>query len=117
MLEEIAACVRQGQSFAVETTLSGLRYRSHIRRWRADGYHVTLFFLSLPDAETAIDRVAQRVRHGGHHISEPVIRRRFATGLDNFEKIYKPIVDAWMHFDNSGPAPILLAWGETDESN
>jgi predicted ABC-type ATPase len=44
MLEEMAECVRKGESFAFETTLSGLSYLSRIREWRAKGYHVSLFF-------------------------------------------------------------------------
>ena len=57
MLKEIAECVRRGDSFAFETTLSGLSYLGQIRQWRAQGYHVSLFFLRLPDAETSIARV------------------------------------------------------------
>ena len=37
MLEEIAACVARRDSFAFETTLSGLGYLRHIRAWRAAG--------------------------------------------------------------------------------
>jgi predicted ABC-type ATPase len=112
MLEEIANCARRGESFAFETTLSGLAYIAHIKAWRGAGYHVSLFFLSLPDAEVAIARVAGRVRQGGHNIPEDVIRRRFAAGLHNFEKAYKPAVDAWAKYDNEGESPILLEWGE-----
>jgi predicted ABC-type ATPase len=112
MLEEIAACARRGESFAFETTLSGLGYLAHIRRWRAQGYHVSLFFLSLPNADVAVARVAERVRQGGHHIPEEVIRRRFAVGLHNFERAYKLAVDAWAKYDNVGERPILLEWGE-----
>lgn len=61
MLEEIEACVARSESFAFETTLSGVGYRQRIRRWRELGYHVSLFFLRLPAAGTAIDRVATRV--------------------------------------------------------
>ena len=39
MLEEIADCVRRGESFAFETTLSGLGYRRHIDQWRTLGYY------------------------------------------------------------------------------
>ena len=81
MLEEIAGCVRRGESFAFETTLAGFSYLARIRQWRAKGYHVSLFFLCLPDAETAIARVAERVRQGGHDIPAEVIRRRFTAGL------------------------------------
>lgn len=112
MLEEIAACVRRGESFAFETTLSGLAYLRHIAEWRARGYHVALFFLALPNAETAIARVAERVRQGGHSIPEAVIRRRFAAGLRYFDQHYKPRVSAWAKYDNAGAEPLLLEWGE-----
>jgi predicted ABC-type ATPase len=112
MLEEIADCTRQGVSFAFETTLAGLAYLAHIKQWRTQGYHVSLFFLSLPDAEVAIARVAERVRQGGHHIPEDVIRRRFVAGLRNFDGVYKQAVDAWAKYNNMGESPILLEWGE-----
>jgi predicted ABC-type ATPase len=112
MLEEIAACVRRGESFAFETTLSGQAYLRHITRWRAQGYHVTLFFLALPNPETAIARVAERVIQGGHSIPVPVIRRRFAAGLQNFDRHYKQCVNAWAKYDNAGIEPLLLEWGE-----
>jgi predicted ABC-type ATPase len=108
MLEDIAECVRKGESFAFETTLSGLSYLARIRQWRLQGYHVSLFFLCLPDAETAIARVAERVRQGGHDIPEMVIRRRFAAGLRNFHAAYKSCVNEWALFDNVGEAPVLL---------
>ena len=114
MLEEIASCVRRGESFAFETTLSGLSYRARIRQWRAQGYHVSLFFLCLPDAEAAIARVAERVRQGGHDIPEAVVRRRFAAGLRNLENGYKSAVDTWAKYDNVGESPTLLEWGENE---
>ena len=112
MLQEISAHARRGESFAFETTLAGVGCLAHIKAWRAAGYHVSLFFLALPDAEVAIARVAERVRQGGHNIPEGVIRRRFAAGLRNLENAYKPAVDAWAKYDNVGESPILLEWGE-----
>ncbi|MGN6315348.1 zeta toxin family protein [Trinickia sp.] len=112
MLEEIEQYARHGESFAFETTLSGLAYLRHIQQWKAQGYRVSLYFLSLPDAETAIARVAERVRQGGHDIPELVIRRRFAAGLKNFEQRYRHVVDDWALYDNSGNTPIMLEWGE-----
>ena len=112
MLEEIAACVRRSESFAFETTLSGLAYLRHITQWRAQGYHVALFFLALPNAEAAIARVAERVRQSGHSIPEAVIRRRFAAGLRHFDQDYKQRVSTWAKYDNAGAEPLLLEWGE-----
>jgi predicted ABC-type ATPase len=112
MLEEIADCARRGESFAFETTLAGLGYLAHIRLWRAQGYHVSLYFLELPSADFAVARVAQRVRQGGHHIPEEVVRRRFAAGLRNLEQAYKPAVDAWARYDGVNFPPTLLEWSE-----
>jgi predicted ABC-type ATPase len=113
MLEEIDLCVRRGESFAFETTFSGLTYLRHIAAWRAQGYRVSLYYLSLPNAETAIERVASRVRQGGHHVPENVIRRRFVAGLENFRQHYKDAVDDWVLYDSSGAEPVMIEWGET----
>ncbi len=48
-----------------QNTWEPLHYAQHIRRWREAGYHVSLFFLSLPNPKMAIDRIAERVRQGG----------------------------------------------------
>jgi len=108
MLEEMADCARKGESFAVETTLSGLHYLALITQWQAQGYFVSLYFLSLPNVDMAIARVAERVKQGGHDIPTEVIRRRFSAGLRNFHTVYKSAVNAWALFDNSGETPILL---------
>src|SRR6476661_3330562 len=62
MLSEIERRVRKGESFAFETTLSGHAYARVIPAWRNAGYRVKLIFLSLPNPELAIARVAARVR-------------------------------------------------------
>jgi predicted ABC-type ATPase len=112
MLRETMECAAKGESFAFETTLSGLAYLRHIRQWRSQGYRVTLYFLSLPSVDIAIERVSQRVRQGGHAIPESVIRRRFAVGRTNFSKHYQRIVDDWAVYDNSGGEPVLIEWME-----
>ena len=112
MLQEIAECTQRGDSFAFETTLSGLSYLRQIRQWQDQGYRVSLYFLKLPDAETAIARVASRVRQGGHNIAPQIIRRRFAAGWENFQHHYCDKVDVWALYDSAGNAPIMLEWGE-----
>lgn len=112
MLQEIQACVDRKETFAFETTLAGRGYLQHIKHWRTLGYHIHLFFLSLPDADLAIARVAARVMQGGHHIPDDVVRRRFVAGLHNFHSVYKMHVNAWALYDNAGDEPTLLGWGE-----
>jgi predicted ABC-type ATPase len=112
MLQEIQGNAARREGFAFETTLSGLGYLRHIRDWRSSGYHVTLFFLTLPSIEMAITRVAERVGQGGHDIPEAVIRRRFVTGVRNFYGHYRDAVNAWAVYDNSGDQPMLTHWSE-----
>ena len=111
MLLEIAEHVRHRDSFAFETTLSGRIYARHILMWREQGFTVKLFFLRLDSPELAIARVRQRVKAGGHNVPEVTIRRRFASGLRNFEEIYKTIVDEWALYDNSSRTPLLVEEG------
>ena len=108
MLQMIAERVRAGDSFSLETTLSGRSYARSIPQWQAQGYRVELYFLRLPSPDMAVDRVSRRVREGGHHIPEDVIRRRFDLGWRNFRFLYRDLVDSWELYDNSGTAPLLL---------
>ena len=112
MLAEIHRRVRSGNSFAFETTLSGHGYAKMIPRWRAAGYYVKLIFLNLPTPDLAVARVKARVAQGGHNVPESVIRRRFESGVRNFSDLYRPLVDVWEWFDNSGITPRLISAGE-----
>ena len=67
---------------------------------------------SLPNVETAVERVALRVQQGGHNIPANIIRRRFASGLVNFQHHYKMAVSDWALYDNTGMEPALLEWSE-----
>jgi len=106
--------VAAGSSFAFETTLSGLGYLRKIVIWQELGYQVKLWFLSLPNDDVAVSRVALRVAQGGHNIPEAVIRRRFKAGLTNFHERYSQVVDSWAFYDNSGLQPRLNNWIENE---
>jgi len=109
-LEAIARHVVQRESFAFETTLSGRTYARQIPHWQGLGYRVELFFLSLPSADMAVQRVAERVRQGGHNIPEATIRRRFEAGRRLLTELYQPLVDQWVVYDNAGDEPVLMDW-------
>ena len=114
-LREMEAHVAKGEDFATETTLSGRTYAKRIRRWRAAGYRVAIIYLRVPSADYSVARVARRVREGGHHIPEAVIRRRFERSWRNFRDLYRKVVDEWRVYDNSGEIPVLLE--ESEEWN
>ena len=117
MLEAMEHHTEKKESFAFETTLSGISYVQKIIEWKKLGYKIKLFFLKLPNVEMAIARVAERVKQGGHNIPEDVIRRRYENGYKNFITVYKPIVDEWVLFDNSHQKPIMIDYGEHNEKS
>lgn len=108
MLAEMDRLAADGRSFAFETTLSGRGYLRRIRRWRADGYHITLFFLQLPSPQHAVDRVRERVAHGGHHVPDNVVSRRYHAGLKNLRNLYSPAADVWELWDGRGMRPRMI---------
>jgi predicted ABC-type ATPase len=102
----------QKADFAVETTLATVKLAPRIDRLRGLGYQTHLIFFWLPTAELAVERVAARVRAGGHGVPEPTIRRRFASGLRHFFGTYRDTVDTWRMYDNARLTdPELIASG------
>lgn len=111
VLSEMRRRVKWRTSFAFETTLSGRTYARQIPRWQAVGYEVQLIFLKLRSVQLALARVKARVAQGGHRVPRAVVSRRFKKGWENFEHLYRSIVDSWELYDNSGERPILLGRG------
>jgi len=111
MLARLDELARRGESFAFKTTLASHSYVKRIMYWQKRGYHIAICFLSLPNVETAVARVAERVRMGGHDVPEEVVKRRYVAGRENFNELCRTIVDSWVVFDNSGASPALMEWG------
>ena len=109
LLEQIRLLASKRSDFGFETTLAGVTYVSLLRKLRAQGYQIHLFFLWIPTVEVALARIADRVRRGGHEIPEPVVRRRFRKGIHHLFRLYRPLLDAWTLIDNSGAVPRAVA--------
>jgi predicted ABC-type ATPase len=109
MLERMHELIGSRQSFAFETTCAGRAYLPMLQRCKADGWRVTLVFLWLPSPQDAVDRVARRVRQGGHNIPGDVIVRRYWAGLSNMRLLYLPLADVGTIYDNSDEQGMLIA--------
>jgi predicted ABC-type ATPase len=112
MLERMQHLAEAEANFAFETTLASRSFAPWLARLKRRGYHVHVLFLWLESADLAVDRVAARVRVGGHDVPEETVRRRYERGLRNFFQLYLPLVDSWQMFDNSRAGrPQLVASG------
>lgn len=101
MIDRILYLLKEGQTFAFETTLATRSYVKLIRQAQKRGYFVSLLFFSLATPEQAVRRVAKRVSLGGHNIPTDVVGRRYEAGLRNLFSLYIPVVDFWAFYDNS----------------
>jgi predicted ABC-type ATPase len=109
MLERLRELAGRREDFSFETTLSGRAYAAWLAEIRRAGYRVRLDFLWIPDLTITNRRVEQRVRKGGHDIPEEVQRRRFQLGIRNLAELYRPLIDWWRLYDNTGSRPHLVA--------
>jgi predicted ABC-type ATPase len=110
MLARLKVLAGLRADFAFETTLASRTFAPWLNKLRESGYRAHLIFLSLPNVDLALERVAERVRLGGHNVPPDVVRRRFVGGLRNFFSLYRPRVDSWQLIDNSKmDAPSVIA--------
>lgn len=115
MIDRILHLLKEGETFAFETTLATRSYVKLIQRAQKRGYFVTLLFFSLSTPEQAVARVAKRVSQGGHNIPYDVILRRYEAGLQNLFQLYLPVVDYWTLYDNSDCPGEKIAYGWKDQ--
>lgn len=101
MLKRLKELICSGKNFVFETTGSGTNYIKHLKEAQVKGYEVNLMFLWLPSPDLAVERVARRVKQGGHNVPEDTIRRRYYNGLKNLVHYYLPLVDKALVLDNS----------------
>lgn len=111
MLKRIDQLLDGEESFSIETTLATRSYQKLIARAREKGFKVELLFLYLNSPELARLRVNQRVSEGGHNIDSDVIRRRYEKGINNLMRIFIPMADQWVVYDNSENPRICIAAG------
>ena len=101
MLGRLNALAEARESFAFESTLSSRSFAPFLRRLKAQGYRIAIYYFSLANAQLAVRRVRLRVSLGGHDVPADVVRRRFTRSRENFFALYAPIADDWALFDNS----------------
>lgn len=89
-----------GVSFNQETTLCGHMIFRNIDKAKQLGYVIDLNYVGLDSVELAKERVAIRVKNGGHGIPDEDIERRYYESIKNLELLV-PICDHVKIYDNS----------------
>lgn len=98
-VERLEKALTDGVSFTQETTLSGGYTRKLARRAKDAGYYIRLYYVGLDTAQESIQRIANRVRKGGHNIPTHDVEARFSRRFSDVEKVL-PYCDEARFFDN-----------------
>ncbi len=101
LLTRVHQLIDEKVSFALETTLSGKTYLALIEKAKELGYDVRLYYIYLNSVELSLNRIADRVREGGHNVPREDVLRRYDRSLQNFFELYLPLADEWRIIDNS----------------
>jgi predicted ABC-type ATPase len=108
MLARLRDLAARRVDFSFETTLSGRAYAPLLRELRAAGYFIQLDFVWILNLDITRSRVRQRVTKGGHNIPDDVQLRRFHLGIRNLAELYRPLLNYWRLYDNTGGEPHLV---------
>lgn len=117
MLKHLDELAEARENFALETTLAARSYAGWLAGLKASGYEVYLFYYWLNSPELAINRVAERVEAGGHHIPDATVRQRYARSVRNFFELYRPVVTEWRVYDNTEKQSRLIVFGRGDREH
>jgi predicted ABC-type ATPase len=105
MIRRLRQLLAGRKDFAFETTLSGYGYIPMLEEAQAAGYRIRMDFLWVASLEVTLERIRQRVRKGGHDIPSEVQQRRFGKGIRMLIDHYRPLLDEWRIYDNTGEEP------------
>ena len=100
-LRERAEALARGDSFAIETTLSGQSELRLIRDARERGYVVTMSYFALGDPLDNVKRVQLRAQEEKRTVPEADVVRRYARSLGALAPIADELTRLYV-YDNSG---------------
>lgn len=101
MLQQIDKLITARKNFAFETTGASHVFAEKLKKAKAAGFKIGLFYVWLPNADMAKERVRLRVIQGGHNIPETTIERRYNRGLVNLVRLYLPLADVADIYDGA----------------
>ena len=99
--QKIKECIKQGASFAFETVFAMDNLPHFLRAAKSDGYQITIHFIAVDNVELNVERVALRVKQGGHNIPTDLIRSRHKKVIALLPELIL-FADKIVVYDNTG---------------
>lgn len=98
-------CIEAQRSFSFETVMSHPSKIDILKRAKAVGFFVQLYFVGIDDPRTNVDRVAFRVAQGGHDVPQDRIIARWHRTMALLADAVSTADQAFV-FDNSHGTPL-----------
>lgn len=98
-VQRIADCLDKGVNFTQETTLSGVRTLKTIQKARDNGFFIRLYYVGIGSSAESLDRIANRVRKGGHDIPAEDVKRRYEKRFEDLARVL-PYCNEVRFYDN-----------------
>ena len=87
-------------SFNQETTLATRDTIRNAKIARETGYYTEMHYVGVDSADLAIERIAKRVKDGGHGIPEALVRKRYNKSIRNLLEAIK-VFETVFVYDNT----------------
>lgn len=103
-----ALAVATGYSVAFETVMSHPSHLALLQQAREQGYRVIAHLVSLDAPDRNVQRVALRVKEGGHDVPETSTRARFPKTVAAFPCAVSLAHEAYVYDNSSSAQPLRL---------
>lgn len=103
-------CLLEGKSLIFETVMSAPDKLDYIRRAKALGYFIRMFFISTDNPSINASRIARRVMKGGHDVPISKIISRYTKSIVNCAIIAKEVNRLYVYdnsIDDCKPRPLF----------
>lgn len=105
-------CIEKGLSFNQETTLTGNSIIKLVNQIKEKGYKIHLFYVGVNSPKIAKERIAERVKKGGHDIPNETVEKRYYESIENLKKILLK-VDLAEIYDNTNFYTLVITKRES----
>ncbi len=101
VLKRVSDLIDNGESFSIETTLSGKTLEKLLKKASQSGYKIEMHYIFCADLRVNLSRIKNRVKQGGHHVPADDVRRRYWRSLQNLYSPYFVLCDSVIIYDTT----------------
>ena len=107
--------LNEGNSFTFETVLSTRSKLDFIVEAKSEGYKIVAIYITTSDCNININRIAERVKRGGHDVPTDKVISRYEKSMDLMFDVIS-VCDEAKVYDNSSSIPIQVFQKNDDGS-